>query len=141
MKIKDWKELAGKKFTGGYDIGYDSICNEIDIRRYSETCVRMYVSKLSTEQIIAQFKSFGIDIEFEKEMTITQRDNYFLQWINSLDNEAIVVKNTLSCLPSIKMKGNFCGIYFGTGDTLNGLELGKQYLVSDLLKCRIEVPT
>jgi hypothetical protein len=132
MKIKEWKELGGKTING-YVIAVDTICEEIDVRKNFQNCIRIYYPRLSTEQIITQLKPFGIDVEFEKGQTITQNDYNFIEIYCNNQDEATITKTGKDgyvFIGSLKMPLSW--------KLFESLEYGKPYFVSDLRKFRVE---
>jgi hypothetical protein len=131
MKIRQWEELAGKVING-YTIAVDAICDEMDVRKNFQNCIRIYYARLSTEQIITQLKPFGIEVQFDKEPTITQNDYNWLVAMKLKPNWRIQRNYTKSNI--------ICNLdeLHHTSHILSSLELDTPYLVSDLLKMKVE---
>jgi hypothetical protein len=136
MKIKDWKELDGVLSK------YNVKCERGVLLIYNSN---LFVSKTDTttceKQIIIDWlKLYGIEVEFEKEMTITQMEWDMLNWYKHYSNAKI--KRILSNSEVYIIKEDGWWSYIKNSDNLlTWLEIDKEYLVSDLQKMKVEVPT
>jgi hypothetical protein len=131
MKIKEWKELHGKE-PGGYWVHiYNNI---ISVTKNCEEYLKVS-RKFSNDQIIAHLALLGIEVEFEKETTITQNDYNYLKAITD-DNRSVlcstIIKKPFDCVM-------LDGVYLPcTIKLFCSLVDNEKYLVSDLLKMKVE---
>jgi len=138
--IKDWKDLdgfendrfvlrwrncvialilKGKNRIIDFDTGYLRPCHFEDFD--------------SRDTVLAWLKLFGFDVEFEKEMTITQNDYNFIEIYCNNQDEATITKaekDGYVFIGSLKMPLSW--------KLFESLEYGKPYFVSDLRKFRVE---
>ena len=135
MKIKEWNDINGKEINGNR---IEVIGKSIYINFNSNPSVSMSIStNMKQSDIIAHLALLGIEVEFEKPMTITQIEWDMLNWYKHYSNAKI--KRILSNSEVYIIKEDGWWSYIKNSDNLlTWLEIDKEYLVSDLLKCRIE---
>jgi hypothetical protein len=136
MKIKEIGDLIQKKI-GVYS--FQTSAEWIYVFKNSMYHVN-YSTRMSDEEIIAHLALLGIDIEFEKEVTITQAQYYLLKWLETLGEEVIVDINykAYGLLAHYKNGKNlFTMELLNLWKAFSGLDEGR-HKVSDLLKMKVE---
>jgi hypothetical protein len=134
VKIKSWKELHGIKLNGEYVIDAETFKPFVIALRHKEyDDVWLSYVGIGEERILKILAVMGLKVEFEKEPTITQND---YNWLVAMDFErnVIIMK---SCSDNHVWIGGFKSI--NTKHLFQSLEMNKPYIVSDLLKLKVEV--
>lgn len=129
MKIKQWSDLENSIING---FAFSVTNYYVNVRSNGDSVMTFYYKTNTNNQIIAHLALLGIEIEFEKEVTITQND---YNWLVAMELEKTV---------GIMKSGSDNHVWIGGFKAINTkhlfktLEPNKGYLVSDLLKCRVE---
>ena len=132
MEIKGWKELDGKEINGYvFDIG--SLWVKIRLSDTKTHVLTLWFEAMSDEVMIEHLKLHGIEVEFEKPMTITQEEHDFLQWLYTRNKNATISRKGTS-----RNWQSGCIEWAGTYSYFSEFNVGMEHPVSDLLKCRIE---
>jgi hypothetical protein len=133
MKIKEWKDLDGVSSENGNHFIYCKAADQIEVKNTNrDSLIFIDTEFASAEQIVVVLKAVGLEVEFEKEPTITQNDYNWLVAMRLSDDSRIKRDTACGCL-----KINGSNILY-TLSILGNLEVGKEYLVSDLLKMKVE---
>jgi hypothetical protein len=128
MKIKEWKELDGVVIKGQrLKVGSDYIA--VYIGNDWQMAISLNFSK---EEKLAHLKLRGIEVEFKKEMTITQISKNIL---SSLDINPNCYVTKMQTCTNIKVGAVEIPL---TGHLFQTLDTGKEYLVNDLLNMKVE---
>ena len=135
MKIKDWKDLDNKHIKGNNIAVRDGYIH-IDFDRNESVSMSLSV-KMNQSEIIGHLKLLGIEVEFEKETTITQIQFYYLKWIESFGSN-VSIKLSKNNPPFVAWDNGKFGQYQGDFKMFPQLEVGVDYLVSDLLNMKVE---
>lgn len=129
MKIKKWEDLDGKFIDNKRIFIWAK-----EIRIWVDDKSKLILSRdLDDDQIIAHLALFNINIEFIKEPTITKEEHDFLQWLYTRDSNANIYRTLKDCNWRSKDVG-----WTKTASYFSELEYGIHYLVSDLLKLKVE---
>jgi hypothetical protein len=130
MKIKDLMALDQTSIRE-----YDFLINEVwfCVRKNDTYYIDFSMTNMSSDEIIAHLALLGIEVEFKKEITISQND---YNWLVAMDFNERMLKKTVAPFRKCVTVG-IENIPF-TDHLFNDLEPNKEYLVSDLLKFRIE---
>lgn len=135
MKIKKWTELNDKKINGHVFCVGDKSIGIYQEKANSNIEMTLSIIALSTDQIIAHLALFGIDIEFEKEVTITQNEFNIL----NLYKPNIKLKRTLENSEIFTINEDGGWYYIKNSEKLFPfLEIDKEYLIGDILKMKVE---
>lgn len=137
MKIKDWKELDGKEING-YLLSYDDWSKYVYVKNnLGLSLTAMQTKHSSKEKILEILRLYGIEIEFEKEITITQTQFHYLKWIESFGSN-VSIKLNKNNPPFVMWENGKFGQYQGDFKMFPQLATEVEYLVSDLLKIKVE---
>jgi hypothetical protein len=129
VKIKSWKDLDNRYINGNRFAVSEKY---IEISFTNNPSIGMVIStSMKCSDIIAHLALLGVDVEIEKPMTITQNDYNWLVATNIPEQYSIIKSHELVSVNGIAV------MY--TENVLNGIEKHKSYLVSDLLKMKVEV--
>jgi hypothetical protein len=134
MKIKNWKEINGVSSENGNHFNYCKASDQIEVKNDNrDSLIFIDTEFASTEQIVVVLKAFGLEVEFEKEPTITQND---YNWLIAMNLPVItsIIKpdhNHVITVDSFDMPRTYY--------IFNSLDFKRPYLVSDLLKMKVEV--
>ena len=138
MKIKNWKELNGIELANGYVIEATKYEYKLALSHHKFATMELSREGIGTEDIIKILAVLGLDVEFEKEPTITQEEHDLLKWLGNYD-DLFLNKwrdgEEIAC-GTFKAQKSY-GIHF-TKCLFNWFEPNKQYAVSDLLKMKVE---
>jgi hypothetical protein len=138
MKIKDWKELDGIKLANGYVIEATKYEYKLALSHHKFATMELSREGIGTEDIIKILAALGLDVEFEKEPTITQEEHDLLKWLGNYE-DLFLHKwrdgEEIAC-GTFKAQKSY-GIHF-TKCLFNWFKPNKQYAVSDLLKMKVE---
>jgi len=131
MIVKDWKDLDGTRLNLGYVIN-SKYYKEYMILGH-QTLSNIYLPHdLGKENILRILSAFGLEVEFEKEITLTQKDRNFLTSLLIGEGDSVVKKGFLSnVIVSTTIIPYTCHL-------LDSLEYEKMYKYSDLLKMKVE---
>jgi hypothetical protein len=129
MKIRQWEDLDGKTING-FEISVNDEWMTITKRNWY--CMDIYYHSVPTSQIIAHLALLGIEVEFEKEPTITQNDYNWLvamevpysKIVDKRFNDTNIIIDTIE-IPY-------------TSHLLQGLEKYDDITFGDLLKMKVE---
>jgi hypothetical protein len=126
--IKDWKELNGVELDGGCKIDANcESCLFIDLNDENMGIPYFF----GNERIIKILAVFGLDVEFDKEPTITQHDRNWLIATN-LNYTYKIKKQFSECNISVENQT----IPF-TKELFETLEYDKEYTVNELMKMKV----
>jgi hypothetical protein len=140
MKIRQWEDLDNKILTlNGYKLSTVNNDKTIQIFKGDDYCGEFKPLAFSNEQIIAHLALLGIKVEFEKPMTITQEEYDLLKYLSHKSTGIVIQRNMSSQKLYCKWGQLYgCTLEISNADDFKWFELGKEYLVSDLLKMKVE---